>query len=153
MFTYRNLSADEICRELFKEFIRRQTVTKCLRREGDEWIVKDDPFIDDWSEKDYSLLISGLKNTIEAGGFVYGAFYDNALKGFASVEPGLFGMKNEYLDLSNIHVSEDFRHRGIGTVLFHASKKWASEHGAEKLYISAHSAVESQKFYKKNGMC
>ena len=34
---------------------------------------------------------------------------------------------------------------------FFAAKEWAKQKGAKKLYISAHSAVESQAFYKSMG--
>lgn len=148
---YRNLSADEICPELFKGFIRHQVVEKCWRKENDEWVVRDDPFIDNWSEEDYKTLTSCLKRTITTGGFVAAAFYNETLKGFVSVEPTLFGEEQKYLDLSSIHVSEDIRKKGIGTELFLAAKAWAKKMGAKKLYISAHSAVESQAFYKKMG--
>ena len=148
---YRSLRADELDRGLFSDFIRRQVVTKCWRKEDGEWKIKDVPFIDDWSEENYATLVSCLKNTILTGGFVYGAFSDNALKGFVSVEPTLFGGEQKYLDLSSIHVSEDMRGQGIGKVLFLAAKEWAKENGARKLYISAHSSVESQAFYKAMG--
>lgn len=145
---YRQLGNEEICLELFKDFIRRQNVTKCWRYENGEWLIKDDPFIDDWTEEDYKFLVCCLKNTVSTGGFVYAAFYNKSLKGFTSVEPGLFGGGQKYLDLSSIHVSEDMRGMGIGKTLFLAVKKWAKKNGAGKLYISAHSAVESQAFYK-----
>ncbi len=151
MIQYRNICADELGRELFNKFIRHQEVTKCWRKENNEWIIKEEPFIDDWTETDYQILISCLKNTITTGGFVQGAFHNGNLKGFVSVEPGLFGGEQKYLDLSSIHVSEDMRNKGIGTSLFIAAKEWAKKKGAHKLYISAHSAVESQAFYKKMG--
>lgn len=151
MIQYRNLYIDEICRELFKDFIRHQVVTKCWRRENGEWIMKDAPFIDDWTEKDYQILISCLKNTVITDGFVYAAFYNDMLKGFVSVESALFGGEQKYLDLSSIHISEDMRGMGVGKSLFLSAKKWAKERGANKLYISAHSSIESQAFYKKMG--
>ena len=43
------------------------------------------------------------------------------------------------------------RGTGIGKKLFNAAKDWANKHGAKKLYISAHSAVETQAFYKAMG--
>ena len=43
MIKYRVLNAEELCRELFRDFIRHQTVTKCWRKENDSWIVKDVP--------------------------------------------------------------------------------------------------------------
>lgn len=151
MNTYRELSANEINRELFSKFIRHQNVTKCWRKQNNEWVIKNAPFVDDWSETDYGILINCLKNTISTGGFIYGAFCDGVLKGFVSVESELFGDGQKYLDLTSIHVSEDMRGQGIGKHLFAAAKDWAKENGAEKLYISAHSAVESQAFYKAMG--
>ena len=82
---------------------------------------------------------------------MYGAFVDGTLKGFTSVEPGFLGSGGQYLDLSSIHVSEDARGAGIGKALFLMAKEWAREKGAKKLYISAHSAVESQAFYQRMG--
>lgn len=148
---YRELTENEICRDLFSQFIRRQEVVKCWRRVDGEWVIKDDPFIDDWSEADYGILITCLKNTAATGGFVYGFFCDGKLKGFVSVESDLSGTAGNYLDLTSLHVSGDMRGKGIGKTLFLEAGKWAKEHGAEKLYISAHSAVETQAFYRAMG--
>ncbi len=145
---YRKPEIHEIDRSLFRGFTRRQVVMDCLRREGDKWVIKSDPFIDDWSEEDYAFLVTCLKNTLSSGGFVYGAFEQNVLKGFVSVEPKL--MAGGYLDPSSIHVS-DMRGQGIGKVLFRAAADWAKAHGAKRLYISSHSAAESQAFYKAMG--
>ncbi|MCI8632342.1 MAG: GNAT family N-acetyltransferase [Lachnospiraceae bacterium] len=151
MIAYRAVQPEEIDRALFAGFIRRQVVVQCRRREKDQWVIKEDPFIDDWSEEEYQELISCLKHTLQTGGFVYGAFQQGILKGFVSVEAGLFGSRSQYADLSSIHISEDMRRRGIGSILFRAAKEWAKTKGAKKLYISAHSAVESQAFYQAMG--
>ena len=151
MTEYRKLGRQEINRELFWDFVRRQEVTDCWRKENSVWVVKKDPFIDDWSEEDYVFLVKCLKNTISSGGVVYAAFLNGYLKGFVSVESKLFGKKENYLDLSSIHVSEDMRGQGIGRILFLSAKEWAKKKNAEKLYISAHSAVETQAFYKAMG--
>ena len=151
MVQYRTLRENELCRELFGGFIRHQVVTKCWRREKGEWVIREDPFIDDWTEADYRTLISCLKNTVSTGGVVYGAFIAGTLKGFASVEPDFMGKEGQYLDLSSIHVSEDARGTGIGRALFLMAKEWARARGVKKLYISAHSAVETQAFYRSMG--
>ncbi|MBE6054949.1 MAG: GNAT family N-acetyltransferase [Clostridium sartagoforme] len=148
---YRKLLYEEVNIDLFKNFRRYQKVTKCWRKENDEWVIKDVPFIDDWNEDEYEILIKYLKNTIETKGIVYGAFIDNNLKGFASVEYDFIDKSNIYFDLSSLHVSEDMRGNGIGKTLFQMSANWAKESGAKKLYISAHSAIETQKFYKAMG--
>lgn len=151
MVQFRWISADMLCRDLFNDFVRRQVVTQCWRKENGQWVIKDVPFIDDWGEKEYDFLVSCLRNTLRTGGFVYGAFVQGKLKGFVSVEAGLFGGAQRYLDLSSIHVSQDLRGQGIGKALFLAAKEWARQQGAGKLYISAHSAVETQAFYKNMG--
>lgn len=115
------------------------------------WTVKDVPFTDDWSEEDYKTLVLRLKKTAASGGLVYGAFSQGKLTGFAAVEPEFFGGEQRYLDLSFLHVSQDFRGQGIGTELFQAAREWAGRKGAKKLYISAHSAVETQAFYRRMG--
>ncbi|MBE5967066.1 MAG: GNAT family N-acetyltransferase [Lachnospiraceae bacterium] len=148
---YLKLKTDEINRELFSHFQRHQTVTLCWRKIDEKWCIKDDPFTDDWTEEEYNELVTCLKDTAASGGVVFGAFSDQTLKGFTSVEAPLFGSNREYLDLSSIHVSEDMRGKGIGKELFQLAKTWAKEHGAKKLYISAHSAVESQAFYHAMG--
>ncbi len=151
MAEYRNVLKQELHRDLFRGFVRRQTVTKCWRKEHGTWIIKEDPFVDDWTEHDYQVLISALRDTVAQGGFVYAAFCGDIMKGFVSVESALFGGQHQYLDMSNLHVSEDMRGQGIGTALFLAAKAWAKKNGARKLYLSAHSAVESQAFYHKMG--
>lgn len=148
---YKNLKSNDIERELFRHFIRHQTVTKCIRKVEGKWCVKDDPFVDDWSEEDYAFLVRCLKNTADTGGLVLAAMLNGTLKGFVSVESLPMGTKNQYRDLSSIHVSEDMRGQGIGRELFNYAVKWTREQGAEKLYISSHSAIESQAFYKAMG--
>ena len=54
-------------------------------------------------------------------------------------------------DMTSLHVSEDLRGHGAGRQLFLLAKDWARDHGAEKLYISSHSAVETQRFYESMG--
>ena len=151
MIQYRALDLEEIERDLFRDFIRRQKVTDCWRKENTSWVIKSDPFIDDWSEEDYQVLVTCLKNTVSTGGLVYGFFFDGSLKGFVSVESALFGNQENYLDLTSLHVSEDLRGNGIGKTLFLKAARWAKAHGADKLYISAHSAVETQAFYQAMG--
>ena len=59
---YRQLNADEIDRALFAHFIRHQNVTLCHRRVNGAWVIREDPFIDDWTEEDYRILVDCLKN-------------------------------------------------------------------------------------------
>ena len=151
MIEYRNINLEEMNRELFADFQRRQDVTKCWRKVEGEWVIRDIAFVDDWSAEDYEFLVKCLHNTIQTGGVVIGAFCEGHLKGFASVEAELFGSDGQYMDLTSLHVSGDMRRNGMGAELLNRAKAFAGEHGAKKLYISAHSAVESQAFYRAMG--
>lgn len=151
MIQYRTLGKSEIEPELFDHFIRHQVVTRCWRKVNGAWVIQDAPFVDDWTEKEYRELVRCLKRTVSTGGFVYGAFRNDVLKGFVSAEAGFLDGPCKYVDLSCIHVSEDCRRQGIGKALFLAAKQWAKCQGGEALYISAHCAVESQAFYRSMG--
>ena len=148
---YRQMETEEIHRSLFDAFIRRQVVTKCRRKEDAGWVVRDDPFIDDWNEEDYSELLEELRCIQKCGGVVYGAYDSGTLKGFAAVDGRAFGVDHAYLDLVFLHVSADARGRGVGRTLFGMAAGWAASRGARKLYLSAHSAVETQAFYSAMG--
>lgn len=98
---FRALGAQDLTRRLFDNFIRTQPVTLCWRKIDGVWTIKEDPFIDDWTEAEYRVLVDCLQNTVKTGGFVLGAFIDDKLKGFVSVEPTLFGSRKQYMDLSS----------------------------------------------------
>ncbi len=148
---YRDLIKDEMNLTLFKDFNRHQKVEKCWRKEKGEWVLKDIAFTEYWSPDEYKELTDYLKKTLSTGGVVFGAFSQEALIGFASVENELFGSNKEYLQLSCIHVSSGCRGRGIGKKLFELVGNKAKELGAIKLYISAHSSEESIAFYHNLG--
>ena len=147
----RDISMEELTVELFSDFRRHQEVTQCWRKREGEWVIIDNPFTEEWTQEHYRYLVEDLRNTLATGGVVYGAFLDGKLKGFVSVESAFFGASGQYLELSSIHVSEDCRGHGTGRKLMEAACGWAKAKGAKKLYISAHSSVESQAFYKAMG--
>jgi len=148
---YYVLTQKDINLELFSNFDRYQEVTKCWRKENNKWVVKDILFTEQWDHDNYKSLVKELKNTINTGGTVFGVFENNILLGFASLENEFFGSKKEYLQLSALHISNEYRGRGIGKKLFELICKKANEMGAKKLYISAHSSKETIAFYKTIG--
>lgn len=148
---FRLLCREELVPELFRWFDRFQPVERCWRREDQGWVVKDIPFTERWSQEEYQVLCDCLQRTTVSQGSVWGAFVEGRLKGFASVEGERIGSRRQYADLTSIHVSADARGRGLGRKLFLLAAEAGRELGAESLYISAHSSVESQAFYKAMG--
>ncbi len=144
---YRTLCMEEIDPALFDAFERHQNVTRCWRKENGEWCIRDIMFEEHWGSAEHKVLCQHLERTIQTGGVVFGALIDGELKGFAAVTNGLFGKNKEYIDMPALHVSEESRGMGIGKTLFLLAADWAKKQGAKKLYISGHSAVETQAFY------
>lgn len=148
---YRPLAGCDITMDMFSGFDRYQEVKRCWRKIDGEWRLIDHPFIDNWSEEDKLFLLDCLLNTLKTGGLVHGAFSGGRLIGFCSVENEPFGSENQYLQLSCIHVSNGCRGGGVGRRLFEIACESARALGGKKLYISAHSAEETQRFYKSLG--
>lgn len=151
MFTIEYLTPETIDFSLFQNFNRYQKVTKCFRREEGKWVIKDVPFIEEWSESDLEYLAQCLKHTLLSGGRVAACFDGKALVGFFSVESALFGSSSQYAMLTSLHTAYEYRGLGLGKRLFYEACLSAGDLGAHKLYISSHSAVETQAFYKKMG--
>lgn len=147
----KELKLEELSPDLFSSFNRYQKVTKCWRKNQDGWVLKDIAFTENWDVAEYIQLVQYLRNTFETGGAVFGAFESHVLIGFASLENELFGSRWKYLQLSSLHVSYEKRNMGIGRSLFALSVETARKMGAEKLYISAHSSEETQRFYQSLG--
>lgn len=151
MVTYQVLTEKEIREDLFRDFQRRQEVTRRLEKTAEGWTVREDRFVEDWGPEEYQILVRCLRHTAASGGLVLGAFLEGKLKGFVSVEGAPAGSRGQYLELSSLHVSRELRGQGIGAALFEAARRFAWERGIGRLYISAHPAAETQSFYRTMG--
>lgn len=152
-YAIKELTLNDLTPYLLENFNRYQEVRRCWRKEGDEWILKDISFVDHWDETIRKEVVNvDFANCIKSGGNVWGVLNTkNDIIAFASLLPEFFGSYNQYLQLMQIHVSYEYRNKGIGKKLFALCATKAKEMGAKKLYISAHSSEESQFFYKNIG--
>ena len=99
----------------------------------------------------YENHLAALKETIQTGGSALGAFYNEKLIGFCSVNSSVFGNTNKYVLLDQIFISLEHRAKGIGKQLFLRSIIEAQKFGAEKFYICAGSSEETIAFYRALG--
>lgn len=147
----RLVKTSELVESVLEKFNRYQVTNRVLYTDKGQYFYKDDHFIESWNREKKHQVIEALQNCIKKGGSVIGAFKDGYFMGFASVENEFFGNSNEYLELSYIHISYEYRGCGIGKRLFEACCEEAKKKGAKKLYISSHPAEETQSFYKSRG--
>lgn len=147
----RPLGIDELTPGLFHDFCRFQPVEQAWRKVDGDWVLKNVLYTDRWGNDTPQAVSESLYRQLVSGGQVWGAFLDGRLKGFCSVDGALIGSKKQYADLINIYVSRDCRGEGLGRMLFEKAAQAGRELQAQKLYISAHSAVDSMAFYKAMG--
>ncbi|MCL2592826.1 MAG: GNAT family N-acetyltransferase [Defluviitaleaceae bacterium] len=88
-----------------------------------------------------------LKETFEKGGFVVGAFDNEKLVGFCSINRDLFGKQYKYALLDQLFISNGYRGKGIGKKLFFMAVETAKSWAADKFYICAGSSEDTLAFY------
>jgi N-acetylglutamate synthase-like GNAT family acetyltransferase len=57
------------------------------------------------------------------------------------------GSSGQYIQLKFLHVSNGYRHKGIGKVLFNLCVERVKRIGIKKMYISANDSEATQRFY------
>ncbi|MDE6505459.1 MAG: GNAT family N-acetyltransferase [Clostridia bacterium] len=132
-------------------FIRFQKVTQCWRLIDGEYKLARVEYIEDWDLNERREMANRISCGLKNGCIGYGAFTGTDAIGFAYLDKALFGSRKQYIDLAEFYVSEPFRGTGVGRKLFNMACNGARSLGAEKLYISAHSAKESIAAYRAFG--
>lgn len=132
-------------------FIRRQEVTHCWRKRDGRWTLLPIAYVEDWDLEDRRRRAEDVLRCVENGSPAYGAWAGDGLIGLAQLALPRFGRRGQYIDLARFHVSLPYRGRGIGRALFRLACQGARELGAERLYISAHSAQETMAAYHALG--
>lgn len=108
-------------------------------------------FVEDWSQEQCRILAEDVVAHMDKDQIAFGAFSAGQVVGFATLSHHFFGNTTRYLELVCFQVSQPYRGRGIGRILFQLVCQEAKALGAEKLYISGHSSKESQGAYKALG--
>lgn len=105
----RPLGLEDLPPDALKDFQRYQVTRQAKYLEQGEYKLKDDYFIDEWSDAEKLRVVQDLRRCLEQGGFVAGAISAGALVGFANVENVPLGSRKQYLEMRYIHVSRECR--------------------------------------------
>lgn len=132
-------------------FVRHQWVEECWRNVDGTWKLMPISFTEDWSAEQRREIAADVAVHMERDQTAFGAFDGRKIVGFVTVSHEFFGSTAKYAELVCFQVSEPYRRMGIGRRLFRSACEAAKELGAEKLYISGHSARESQAAYRALG--
>lgn len=149
--TYVPLTPENFTPLSLEKFIRRQHVQQCWRREAGTLELRPVDYVEDWNPAQRRGVAAEVLAAVRTGGAAFGAFARGEVVGFAVLSGKRLGSRGQYADLTLFYVSEPLRGRGIGGTLFRMACAAARERGAEKLYISAHSAAEVMAAYRALG--
>lgn len=146
-----SLNHDNFSENSLNDFILNQRVTKCWRKINGEYRLTPVSYTEEWNTFERKKMAQKIISQLQRGSTAIAAVLENSVIGFALLSNSLFGTDNQYIDLEEFYVSEPFRRCGTGKILFQKICLEAKMSGANKLYISAHSAEESIAAYKKYG--
>lgn len=145
------LTTENFTAHSLDDFRRRQQVIEVWRRTENGMELVREPFTEDWDPELRRNVAARMLGNLERGYFGTGAFDGGKLIGWTFYGSELIGERKNYVELHMFHVSEPYRGMGIGRRLFEASLPLVRETGAQRIFISAHSAKESQAAYRALG--
>jgi N-acetylglutamate synthase-like GNAT family acetyltransferase len=147
----RELDYDDLSICVFKSFNREQSTKVKFVEIDNKLLIREDAFSNNWDLKALELLVCDLRKEKQKGSYIVGKIEDNKLFGYACLRLEMFGSKDQYVQLQGLHVTKDYRGKGLGKELFLLCAEKAMKEGVKKLYISAHPSYETQMFYKELG--
>jgi len=150
-YTIREIEKDDLVFDKFKDYERYQLTTQKVKYEDGLMKTEKIHFINEWDANKLKSLVDELRDDLYMDSYLVGAFYEDKVIAFASIRNKFFGSEKQYLQMPNIHVSRQYRGKGIGKKLFAMCVKAANKMGAKRIYISTHPAIETQRFYESVG--
>lgn len=138
-----------ITKDMLKDFDRTQIVSKRYDLTDGVKSIQDISFVDDWSLATKEEIVDEF--FLNDDYYNKGIYDQGRLIAFSSLSLHKIGPNHDYLELKMLHVDKAYRGKGLGKLLFEDLVFKAKSLKARKLYISAHSAVETQAFYMSLG--
>lgn len=148
--SYRDLNGNEVLR--FEEIDRTEEITHIWYVRDDEMVLEEEHWhLTGWPPDELPRQREHLRECMESGGSAWGAFDGERLVGIAVLDGRWYGTAGETLDMYFMHVSNGYRHQGIGKLLTELVKERAREMGAKRLFVSGLPSLNTIGFYMAMG--
>lgn len=145
------LSLLDIYPEMLESFNHKQIILNKWTKKDERYVLTKTYEVREWSSDKRIWISRYLYQQINRGGCAVGAFSDNKLIGFGSLDGILEGASNKYVNLSMLFVDDEWQHKGIGKSLFKQICVFAKSMKADKIFISAIPSDETISFYFRMG--
>lgn len=150
MITTRELRRDEI--EQVWKIDRREVIENVYYLEDDALVLKPEHYdMQGWPTGEAGLYTPLLYECFDRGGWFCGLFDGEELIGVAILDNRFIGKNEDQLQLRFLHISRDYRKKGLGKRLFEVAGAKARERGARQMYISATPSGNTVSFYLQLG--
>lgn len=104
-----------------------------------------------WPPGEIESTIIALLDCFDRGGWCLGAFDAEKLVGVAILDSKFIGPAKDQRQLKFLHVSNAYRHHGLGKQLFERARTEARASGARQMYVSATPSEQTIHFYQRRG--
>ena len=151
MVVFKKVDLVDIDKHFLDLFDRSETVQKAWRYIEGAKVLMDVSYTEHWDQTELEIESMKLHETALNGGVVIAGYDEGKIVAFAAIEPERFGSEKQYHQLSQCHVSSQFRGKGIGKALFNRIINESKNMGVHKLYISASSCETTQAYYSAMG--
>jgi GNAT superfamily N-acetyltransferase len=147
---FRILRRDEI--EFIWTIDRREVIQNIYRLQAGR-LLRETHNVDvpGWSDDNVRRTTPLLYESYDRDAQFFGAFDGDALVGVAVLDTLWRGPAADLLQLEWLHVSRDYRARGVGRHLFEQVREAARRRGARGLYVSATPSENTIGFYLRRG--
>jgi predicted N-acetyltransferase YhbS len=146
MITYQELTADRL--PTIWRIDRSEVIEKVYHLRNGELVLEREFYdLPGWPPGLPDSAAPVLAECLKKGGLLLGAVDGGMLIGAAVLESRFMGHPPDQLQLVFLHVSREYRGRGVGRKLFLLAAGRARELGARRLYISATPSENTVNFY------
>jgi GNAT superfamily N-acetyltransferase len=147
---FRRLERGEL--ELIWTIDRREFIANIYRIVDGELRLEAHHFdVQGWHPDNVRENTPLLYEMFDRGAIFEGAFDGDALVGNGVLDTIWRGPRGDLLQLARLHVSRDYRGKGVGMALFEHARAAARERGARGLYISSAESENTVRFYQGRG--
>ena len=131
---------------------RREFIESIYRLQDGQLVLEPHDFqVPGWPPGNQEGALPRLVAALGRGGLAWGAFNGETVAGGAVVDTLPVGVARDLVQLEWLHVGRDYRGRGLASSLFERAARFALEHGAKGLYVSATPSENTVHFYQGRG--
>ena len=151
MIKIKDLTINDVTPEMLLNFSHHQVIKEKWVKKNKKWELTTTSELREWNDEKRIWISDYLRQQIERGGSVEGAFAKDVLVGFCCVDGFLMGNTAKYANMTMLFVDDNWKRKGVGKKLFEKICLCAVKMKADKLFISAIPSFDTIAFYECMG--